>query len=311
MTDLRKWILPAGMVAVTALVALHGAFIPGPPADRKPAPAAKECVMESVPPECLPDGRGTSGPRHRAPEAGNARPAAPFFHFPVRTAYPDLASAVGDIDAPPDEETGESLRGNRSWFEWILNMEKSFGRDMDRAAKRKMLSHHLQALYLQDTVQREYFSGIIDWEEAMAAVKDLLAWDDAAYREILTEEQYGKLTALKKNPPDDVGDGLWRPSGEGEVFYLFPNLREQDPPIKTEEDLYEQVSREKVRTLTGLLKENFRRRQNLEEEMEAEEMTVEEYFAALEEDEKTLLRKARKLLAPEEFNLFFPEVSAG
>ncbi|HPX12081.1 MAG TPA: hypothetical protein PKW20_07330, partial [Syntrophales bacterium] len=70
MTDLRKWILPAGMVAVTALVALHGAFIPGPPADRKPAPAAKECVMESVPPECLPDGRGTSGPRHRAPEAG-------------------------------------------------------------------------------------------------------------------------------------------------------------------------------------------------------------------------------------------------
>lgn len=40
-------------------------------------------------------------------------------------------------------------------------------------------------------------------------------------------------------------------------------------------------------------------------------MTVEEYFAALEEDEKTLLRKARQLLVPEEFNLFFSEAPAG
>lgn len=311
MKNLRMWILPAGMVAVTALVALHGAVIPGPSAHREAAPAAAQYAMEPSPPECSPDWQSVPGLRPRAPEAGNARPAVPFFHVPLRTAYPDLASAVGNIDAPPDEETGKSLRGNRSWFEWILNMEKSFGRGMDRAAKRKMLSHHLQALYLQDTVQREYFSGTIDWDQTMAAVADLLAWDDAAYREILTDEQYGKLTALKKNPPDDVGDGLWRPSGEGEVFYLFPNLREQDPPIETEKDLYERVSREKVRTLTGLLKDNFRRRQNLETEMEAEEMTVEEYFAALEEDEKTLLRKARDLLAPEEFKLFFPEVSAG
>lgn len=218
-----------------------------------------------------------------------------------------LQSIIGDIENLPEGNDLKSLENDPVHLEWMLKIERDLGKLISPKEKRAIMEQHLKTLNVLNLLKEKYFADQIDWKSYVDGLKSLSKWDDEIYHKILTDAAYEKFNGFKKEEAESMVENLFTPP-DTEVFVLFPEIKNNYSYIKTETDLYQKVSHNKVLQLIKFQKDVEGYELHLQKELNSGNLSEDKFFQLIEAKKNSFTTDARRILNPAEFKLLFGDV---
>ncbi len=223
--------------------------------------------------------------------------------------YPRLAAVMVNFEAPPTGKELEAWRNNSVHQSWLLVVEDRIGESLKDETMERIALQHIQMLYVHDRLVEKCNLEEISWNDWIAACAELTQWSDEVCRRELTDGEYKKLWGYGKNDPvaGENIEALWTPPDSAEVFVLFPQIKEHDPSIRTEQDLYGKIAREKVDRAVSLYKKMLYDQQMVGRDFNMGKMGTSEMVSLENESYKFYQARMTELLSADEYRYFFSE----
>jgi len=223
--------------------------------------------------------------------------------------YPRLAAVMADFEAPPTGKELEAWRNNSVHQSWMLVVEDRIGESLKDETMERIALQHIQMLYVHDRLVEKCNLEEISWNDWIAACAELTQWSDEVCRRELTDGEYEKLWGYGKNDPvarENI-EALWTPPDSAEVFVLFPQIKEHDPSIVTEQDLCGKIAREKVDRAVSLYKKMLYDQQMAERDFHVGKIGMSEMVSSGNVSHKSYKAKMKELLTADECRYFLWE----
>ncbi len=178
-----------------------------------------------------------------------------------------------------------------------------FGKSTSAETIDKMMMSGKIAAYRHEVLLRQYAYGEIDKNFLNQVIVENFRLKDEEHKEFLTPDEYDKYIGPngEEIPEFDSSDFVERK--EVDFFVSFPNIRMNNPKIKTFDDLYEYIDADIVEKLIELNDEKVRYSLRLSFEVADNKISLQDSISKGNEYEESFNKNVKKLLTPKQQEL--------
>jgi len=217
-----------------------------------------------------------------------------------------LQSPTEEKDMLPVKAEMERIKKSVIYNEWMVTVEATLGDSLTDEKKKAIKDQEIKLLHGKQILQNQYYSEELSWNEYVTKLEELLHQDQSFYQKNLSDEEYEKLYNCKKGEETtQMVKGVMTPSDNSEALILFPEIKENDPTVKNEADLYQKVDKYRLEQLMKLDKQKMKDQQSIQSDFEAGVIKEDDYSRLMDGRHEQFIEDARHILEPKEFQLIF------